>query len=121
MKTSFLRFLTSGAVNTAFTYAMYALLLFVVPYRVAYTVAFASGIALAYLLYRYYVFQTVGRPYAPIWVVIIYGAQYAVGLVLVTLWSATLRLPELLAPVFAIAITLPLTYLLNRLVFRERR
>src|SRR5438046_9132904 len=53
---SFTRFLVSGGVNTAVTYALYFALLPFVSYRVSYTVAYSAGIAIAYLFNRHLVF-----------------------------------------------------------------
>lgn len=116
----FAKFLLSGAFNTALSYAAYALLLLVLPYQWAYTIAYAAGIAVAYLLYRYFVFGRSGGRYGPLLVCLIYAAQYLLGMGLVTLWTGVLALPPIFAPAFAIAVSLPVTFLLNRLVFRER-
>lgn len=114
---SFGRFLTSGAFNTFATYILYLALLPVLPYRWSYTIAYATGIALAYLLYRYFVFGTSGGRYGPLWVALIYLLQYLLGLALVSFWVQVLDAPALWAPAFAIAIATPLSYVLNRLVF----
>lgn len=115
-----LRFLASGAVNTLVTWAVYAALLLVLPYRLSYTIAYALGIAIAYLLYRYYVFNRSGGRLGPLWVAAIYLLQYLLGLALVSFWVQVLAAPVVLAPLFAVAVSLPLTYLLNRWVFRTR-
>jgi putative flippase GtrA len=115
-----LRFLASGAANTLITWAVYAALLLVLPYRWSYTLAYALGIGLAYLLYRYYVFGRSGGRLGPLWVALIYLLQYLLGLALVSFWVQVLLAPIVLAPLFAVAVSLPLTYGLNRWVFRTR-
>lgn len=115
-----LRFLASGGINTLATWVLYALLLQVLPYRWSYTIAYLLGIALAYLLYRYYVFGTRGGRFGPLWVALIYLVQYVLGLVLVSFWVQVLRQPVVWAPIFAVLVSLPLTYMLNRFVFRPR-
>jgi putative flippase GtrA len=115
-----LRFLASGAANTLVTWAVYAALLLVLPYRWSYTIAYALGIGLAYVLYRYYVFNQSGGRLGPVWVTMIYLLQYLLGLALVSFWVGVLTAPPVLAPLFAVAVSLPLTYLLNRWVFRTR-
>lgn len=117
---SALRFLASGGLNTAVTWAIYAVLLQVMPYRWSYTIAYVLGIALAYVLYRYYVFRERAGRFGPLWVAMIYLFQYVLGIALVTLWVQTLRQPPVWAPIFAIVLSLPVTYLLNRLVFRRK-
>jgi putative flippase GtrA len=114
-----LKFIASGAFNTLATYVLYLALLPFLPYRWAYTVSYAAGIVLAYLLYRYFVFGSSGGRYGPFWVAAIYLFQYLLGLSLLTLWVQVLDAPPLWAPAFAIAISTPLSYALNRWVFRR--
>ncbi len=114
---SFGRFLTSGAFNTLATYLLYLGLLTRLSYRVSFTIAFACGIGLAYAMNRYLVFRQPGGRRGPLWVTLIYAGQYLLNLALVSAWVQWLSAPAALAPLFAIALTLPLTYLLNRRVF----
>lgn len=116
----FLKFLASGAFNTLVTYLAYLALLVVLPYRWSYTIAYVLGIALAYVLYRYFVFGRSAGPYGPVWVALVYLLQYVLGLGLVSLWGQVLGGPVFWAPAFAIAVSLPLTFALNRWVFRGR-
>jgi len=96
---------------------LYLALLPVLPYRWSYTLSYAIGIALAYALYRYLVFRSSGGRYGPLWVTLIYLFQYLLGLALVSFWVQVLHAPVTAAPVFAIAISMPLSYVLNRWVF----
>lgn len=116
---SFGRFLASGGFNTLATYLLYLALLPWLKYRVSYTIAYATGIGLAYLMNRYLVFRRPGGRAGPLLVALIYGGQYLFSLALVVVWVRWLRGPVALAPLFAVAVTLPLTYLLNRRVFSE--
>jgi putative flippase GtrA len=117
----FARFVASGAFNTAVTYALYLVLLRRLPYQVSFSIAYASGIALAYFMNRYLVFQQPGGRAGPLLVTLIYAGQYLVNLALVSAWVDWLAGPAALAPLFAVAFTIPLTYFLNRLVFSEQR
>jgi putative flippase GtrA len=112
------RFLASGAFNTLATWLVYLALLRWLPYWAAYTAAYALGIVLAYGLNRWFVFRRPGGRLGPLLVAAIYIGQYFAGMVLVALWIRALGGPQAVAPLFAVAITLPATYLLNRLVFR---
>lgn len=112
------RFLLSGACNTLATYLLYALLLQAIGYRWAYSAAFACGVVLSYGLQRWFVFRRSGGTFGPLWVAAIYLLQYLLGIALVTLWVRGLGLAQILAPAFAIVLTLPCTYLASRRVFR---
>jgi putative flippase GtrA len=115
------RFLLAGAMNAAATFALYLTLLRVVDYRVAYTAAFVFGIGLAYVLNRSFVFRTGGGIGAMVLLPFVYLIQYGVSVVIVTLWVEALRWPAAFAPLAAIVVTIPLTYVLSRWVFIRRR
>ena len=117
---AFLKFIASGAFNTLLTYAAYLALLPLLPYRWSYTASYALGIVLAYVLYRYFVFGRSGGRYGPFWVALIYLGQYLLGLALVSLWVEILDAPQRWAPAFSIAVLIPVSYVLNRWVFRPR-
>jgi putative flippase GtrA len=117
---AFLKFIASGAFNTAFTYLVYLVLLEWLPYRWSYSLSYATGIVLAYLLYRHFVFGNSGGRYGPLWVVLIYLGQYLLGFALVSLWVEVLGAPVLWAPAFSIAILVPISYAFSRWVFRPR-
>jgi putative flippase GtrA len=114
---SFFRFLASGAFNTLATYVAYVAMLYVLPYRWSYTISYILGIALAYVLSRYFVFGQSGGRLGFVWLTLIYCLQYGAGLLLVNFWVEYLGASPLFAPVFAIAITVAPTYVLSRLVF----
>ena len=120
MPNSLLRFLASGAANTLASYALYLLLLRFFSYQWAYSMAYAAGVVLAYVLYRYYVFKASGGALGPVLVVMIYFLQYCLGLGLVSVWGQWLELPVIFAPAFSIALSMPVTYVLSRGVFRHR-
>ncbi|MGA7817085.1 GtrA family protein, partial [Caballeronia sp.] len=52
-----LRFIVGGAANTGFTYVIYLLLKRVVPYQVAYLVAYCCGVVFAYWFNAVFVFK----------------------------------------------------------------
>lgn len=121
LRSSFARFLISGAINTAISFAIYAALLTLLPYAWAYACAYFGGIALSWLMYRHFVFRQPGRKGSLLWVALVYAVLYLVGATLVTLWCDALRLPPLLAPLFSLCVQVPLGYGLNRLIFIARR
>jgi putative flippase GtrA len=111
------RFVAAGVVNTAATYVAYLALLQVAVYHVAFTLAFVAGILLSYALNARFVFR---RPasWRSAWrFPLIYVLQYALGLALVSICVEWLRAPTWLAPLMALVVTVPLTYLAMRKLF----
>ena len=73
------------------------------------------------MLNRYYVFRQPGGPLGPLYVAMIYAGQYLLGLLIVSAWVDWIGGAANLAPLVAIAISLPLTYLCNASVFAGGR
>jgi len=115
------RFLVSGAINTAATFAIYVQLLGVVTYVLAYSVAFVSGIVVSYLLHRYFVFRTGGGLGVMMLFPLVYVVQYLLGVMIIFLWVDVLDMPETVASVVAVVATVPVTYALSRRLFLRRR
>jgi len=114
---SFLRFLISGGVNTAATYAVYLVLLQFIEYKVAYTIAYVFGIVLAFVINRLFVFRTHRGWRSMVLFPFVYLAQYLVSLGVVWVWVERLHLWKEAAPLVAIVITIPMTFVLSRFVF----
>lgn len=118
---SFLRFLMSGGVNTAVTYLVYLLLLQIFSYTVAYSIAYGFGILLAFILNRYFVFQTHRSAKAAILFPFIYLIQYLTSLIIIWLWVEKLDLDAMLAPLASIIVTIPITFTLSKLLFSPKK
>lgn len=118
---SFLRFLISGGINTTVTYAVYLSLLGVLGYKIAYTIAYVVGIVLAFVINRLFVFQTHRGWRSMVLFPFVYLAQYLVSLAVLWTWVERLHMSSKLAPLIAILITIPLTFVLSRLVFGRGR
>lgn len=117
----FFRFLISGGVNTCATYAIYLLLLQVLDYKLAYSVAYVFGIVLSFLINRLFVFKTHRGWRSILLFPLVYLAQYLTSVAVIWGWVEVLSLSATVAPLIAIAITIPLTYVLSRFVFSHRR
>lgn len=114
---SFLRFLISGGINTASTYAVYLVLLRFTGYKLAYTIAYICGIVLAFVINRFFVFQAHRGWQSMALFPLVYLAQYLVSLAIVWACVEQLDLMKEAAPLIAIVITIPLTFVLSRFVF----
>jgi putative flippase GtrA len=111
------RFIISGGLNTALTYAGYYALLQFLPYHTSYTVAYLSGIALAYVLNRYFVFRGHRGSWSIAALPLIYLAQYLFGLFLIWVCVERVGVSDVVAPLLVIMISMPFTYFLSRWAF----
>ncbi|WP_414615197.1 GtrA family protein [Stenotrophomonas pavanii] len=110
------RFLAGGALNTGSTFVLYWLLLLVVEYRIAYAISFVAGILLSYVINTKFVFRTNYSLRKVILFPLVYLATYLAGAVVLDLSVSRFGVDTRLAPFISICATLPLTYLLSKLV-----
>ncbi|KTC60986.1 GtrA family protein [Pseudomonas savastanoi] len=120
LKQDFARFLMSGGFNTALTYGIYLVLLMFVSYKISYTISYVTGILLAYILNRFFVFKSHQGLRSVILLPLIYAIQYCLSLVILWCWVEKLQFDERLAPLAAIALTLPVTFILSKLAFAAK-
>ncbi len=113
----FFRFIISGGLNTALTYGIYLGLLQLMPYRISYTIAYVSGIAISYALNRSFVFRSHHGLRSILLFPMVYVVQYALGMLLLWLWVEMAGLSDKVGPLVVVAVNLPLTYVLSRFVF----
>jgi putative flippase GtrA len=99
------------------TYSIYLIFLKVVNYRVSYTIAYITGIAVAYVLNKIFVFNTNNKLISIFLYPFIYFIQYLSSLLILWILVSQLRLRVELGPLVIGIISIPLTYWLNRLVF----
>lgn len=114
----FLRFLVMGGANTGVAYAVYLLLLYWMRYEAAYTIGYAVGIAMAYVLSSTYVFRQPFKQRSAIRFPFVYLAQFLVSFVMLRTAVEWIGLPEWLALGFAVVVTIPVTFTLSRWVLR---
>ena len=110
----FYRFIFWGGINTLSGYLIYAFLLLFLPYLVSYTVAFIISIFISYLLNSKFVFNQALRLSKAIKYPLVYLTQYLIGTISLYLMVQILRVNKLLAPVFVVVLTIPVTFFLSR-------
>ena len=118
---TFSRFVVAGAINTGLTYLIYVLLALILPYPVAYTVTTVLGIFLSYLLNARFVFRRKLSLVTAVQYPAVYVTQYLLGLLLLYLLVEKARMSKFLAPILIVAATVPVTFLLSRLVIARDR
>jgi putative flippase GtrA len=117
--TRILRFLIAGAVNTAFGYAVYALLVLAgLPAQAALLLAFVIGVAFNYFTTARFVFATRGFDRLPAYIAV-YVCIYA-GNALALHLATTSGVAPLLAQALIVPVTAAVTYIAMRMVFAER-
>ena len=115
-----IRFLVGGGANTALSLAIYWMLLGLTGYPVAYTLAFAAGILSGFAINTFFVFRTRWSWRKLFAFPLVHAANYACGLFVVWACVQLAGVDARVAPVIAIAVTLPLNFLLSRRLIRGR-
>lgn len=113
----FIRFLVSGLLNTATTYVIYLLLLSIVSYQASFTVAYLTGIVLAYFLNRLFVFQANRGAISIVLLPVVYLIQYLFGMIVLWIWIDVAQFNQKIGPLLVVALSIPLTYLLTKNIF----
>ena len=102
--------------NTGSTFVLYWLLLLIVDYRIAYAISFATGILISYVINTKFVFRTYYSLRKIVLFPLVYLATYFVGALILYVSVSRFGLDARIAPLLSICATLPLTYILTRLV-----
>lgn len=112
-----IRFLLAGGTNTLLTYLLYLALLLLLPYQVSFAASYVVGIVLAYYMNRIFVFNSHRGASSAILLPFIYLAQYLLGATVMHVWVEVFHQSKHIAPLITAVVTVPLTYLLSRVVF----
>ncbi len=116
--TEFKRFLAAGAFNTIAGYAMYLAFHLVLDYRLAYTASYLIGIPVSYWINTKFVFRSTWSWKRLAAFPSVYLMQYVLGLALIWLFVDHLDIPEKIAPLLAVPVTVPLTFLASRFIIK---
>lgn len=114
-------FALSGAANTLSTYLLYLLLLNFLHYQVAYAFSFIAGILLSYALSTRLVFRTKHSWLKFSLFPLVYLISYAAGAVVLAFSVSRFGVNQRIAPLVSACVTLPLSFVLSRLVLVPRK
>lgn len=114
-----LRFLAAGVVNTIVGYIIYLVFLHWFRYEVAYAISYIAGIVVSYFINAVYVFRQPVRWSSALHYPLVYLLQFLLGLVLLKLLVDLMHLPEQLAPILVAVLTVPVTFLMSRVIIRK--
>jgi putative flippase GtrA len=113
----FARFFLTGGINTLVTYILYLGLLKVLDYRLSYTLAYLGGIVMSFFLNKIFVFKQHRGRRSVLLFPFVYLIQYAFGLLVLWLLVQQLGVRPEWGPLIVVVLSIPMTYLLTRLVF----
>lgn len=113
-------FILMGAINTGLTYGLYLLLLLLMRYPFAYSGSYLAGIFLSYYLNARFVFHEPLRLAKALKYPSVYLAQYLLGLGLLYVLIELLHLNKKVAPLAAVLITVPATFVMSRYIIRGK-
>lgn len=121
MRHEFLRFLLTGSANTAASWVVYLFFNWFLPYTAAYTISYAFGMFFTYYMNTRWVFKVPMKWSTFMQFPLIFAIRYALDLgVLFTLVNY-LGCPETFAPLVTIVLTMPIGFLLSRLVLAKKQ
>lgn len=103
--------------NTIVTYLLYLLLLNFFSFRISYALAYFSGVLIAFAANRYFVFNTHRGIRSVLLFPLVCVVQFLLGLAIVQIWVDMLGYAEKLAPLVAVVLIIPVTYVLSKAVF----
>lgn len=116
----FLRFVVAGAINTAVTMLLFALLIRVLPHLLAYSITYVLGIVLSYALNTGFVFNSRRSWSTALRFPLVYAVQYLYGVLMMWLLIDKLALGPVLSLGIVIATSIPMTFVASRLILSPR-
>ncbi|MFF5993861.1 GtrA family protein [Lysinibacillus sp. KU-BSD001] len=119
MNKEFFRFLIVGGINTVTTYIIYALFLLFLEYNFAYIISYVSGIIVSFILNGKFVFKVHLTLEKAIKFPLVYVVQYMINFLVLNFLIKQLAIHELIAPVIVIIISIPITFILSKVILKK--
>ncbi|CAM4332478.1 putative flippase GtrA [Paenibacillus endophyticus] len=110
-----------GALNTAFTYLLYLVLLNFFSYSIAYSISYIVGIVFSYFFNSYFVFKIPVSLSNFLRFPIVYVVQYFLNLLLIFVLVDKLLISEQIALLISIVVTFPISFVLSRYVLKGKK
>jgi putative flippase GtrA len=114
----YVSFLLCGVANTVLTYALYAMFLLLMSYKLAYSLAYICGIVVSYYLNSEFVFKEPVSLLKFLKYPAVYIVQYLLGIIILYICVDVFGISKWLAPVVVIVISLPVTFGLSKLIIK---
>lgn len=116
-----IRFAISGSINTCVTYLAYLMLLSFWEYKISYTISYIFGIFLSYYLSTVFVFQEKITFLKFLKFPVVYLVQYIINLIFIFLLVDIWGLPTTLMPIIVTIISLPVTFILTKIIVTSKK
>lgn len=113
-----LRFLVGGVLNLAVGYGGYLILLHWISYEIAYAISYVFSVCVSYVFSALFVFRQPLRARSALFYPLVYLAQFLLGLVLLRIMVEVLHLSAWVAPLLVSILTIPVTFLMSRIIVR---
>ena len=112
-------FVIVGFTNTFLTWLVYLAFNVVMPYLAAYTLTYAVGIVLSYVLNTRFVFRVAMSWDSFLKFPAVYAVQWASRTLILYVLVRWLHVPESYAPFGVSAVTVPMTFVLSRFILKK--
>lgn len=119
INSEFFRFLLVGLGNTLVTYVAFLLLLTLLPYLYAYSLAYCIAVLNSYFMSVRFVYKKKASLQSFFKFPFVYLAQYFIGASILWLLVGKVGIAPAWAMVVVIIVTVPITFLASRFVFRN--
>lgn len=114
------RFLVGGILNTGATLTLYWVLMQFMHYQLAYLISYCAGIILSYMLNTRFVFRARHTWIRFFLFPLVYLITYAIGALVLRLAVVYLHVPASVGPLVSIAVTLPVSFILTKILLQPR-
>ena len=118
MRWEFMRFLLVGASNTLLSWALFVVLVRLMSYPYAYTLAYAISIVCSYLLNVHFVFKERISLAGFLKFPLVYLLQYTLGMLVMWLLVGKMGVLPEVAMIVVITVTIPITFLASRKIIK---
>lgn len=115
----FIKFLIVGVINTFSSYVIYLMFITFMTYNVSYTLSYFCGIVISYILNSVFVFKVNLTLKNAFKFPLVYIVQYLLNIILLNVFVKYTIINEVFAPILIIIISVPLTFVLSKIILKK--
>jgi putative flippase GtrA len=121
LKNKFIKFTGVGIINTIASYLLYIILVLFLNYQISYAISFVFGIILSFILNTKYVFEVEQTIKKFVLFPFVYILQYLLGAFVMNYTIEIIKFNKFFAPLIVTTCLLPISYLLSKKIFGEKK